>query len=432
VVEYRAVDDAGTPEAWKSVTVNIDTRKPVTRPLHAVGVMRTATAKVGLRVDDEDPQGGKATVKIVISTWGGRDVKTVTRTGQDTNTDLTVAFRCDLPAGFYRVRIEARDGAGNWAATVGKTRLIVTRWMRVQKFGAVVVPPNRLAYVSGTPIPRIDTGAHDRHGVRMYLSNGKLRDYPGGQARYGLSNLNTYRLTGDEFYLRRAAAQAQRLLDTRIQKGKAWYYPQRYTRYRHSKHDNGELMKEPWYSGMAQGQVVSFMVAMYEATGDKKYLLAARSTMYSFLFIGPASRPWTMTVDGSQRLWIQEWPRLPLDHTYNGHMISSFGLYDYWRVTNDGLALLLFRATASTALDQAPNFRRPGRASSYCLLHRTPNEKYHGIHITCFRHLHNFTGEPGFAQAAETYTRDYPGVMALPPAGSGGEMQSLMSESLGD
>ena len=119
-------------------------------------------------------------------------------------------------------------------------------------------------------------------------------------------------------------------------------------------------MKNPWYSGMAQGQVLSFMVRMHEATGEDKYLSAAQATLYSFLPPGPASGPWTVTLDGAHRLWIQEWPRLPLDYTYNGHMISTFGLYDYYRVTKDTLALLLFREAATAALDYAPKFRRPG------------------------------------------------------------------------
>ena len=422
-VEFRASDADGNVEEWKNATVSIDTRRPSTRTLHAVGVMRTATAKVGFRVDDGVPNGGSAEARIVISSWAGREVETLTVGHQIIGTDLVARFCCDLPSGFYRLRVEARDCAGNAATTVGRTRLVVTGWRHVHAFGARMVAPNDLAYVSGTPTPLVDSLPHDSEGVRMYVSQGKLRNYPGGQARYGLDNLNTYRLTGDAFFLGRATAQAQRLLDTRVSYGRAWFYPQRYSRYRHSKTNNGELMKNPWYSGMAQGQVLSFMVRMYEATGEDKYLSAAQATLYSFLSPGPASGPWTVTLDGAHRLWIQEWPRLPLDYTYNGHMISTFGLYDYYRVTKDTLALLLFRETATAALDYAPKFRRPGSISAYCLLHGTPNAKYHMIHIACFRHLHDFTGEAGFARLADVYLRDYSDVR-------GAGLWSLMEESI--
>jgi hypothetical protein len=429
LVEFRALDADGNLEDWKSVTVNIDTRRPSALALHAVGVMHTATAKVGFRVDDKAPNAGLANATIVISTWGGRDIKTLKLNRQSIGTDLVARFRCDLPRGFYRLRVEAHDLAGNAATAVARTRLVVTDWMRIHEFGARLVDSGQPVYATGTPIPRVDTGPHDSEGVRMYVSGGQLRNYPGGQARYGLNNLNTYRLTGDTFYLRRATAQAQRLLETHISYDRAWFYPQRYSRYRHSKTNNGELMKNPWYSGMAQGQVLSLMVSMYEATGETKYLSAARATLYCFLYRGPASRPWVVTVDHSSRLWIQEWPRLPLDYTYNGHMISTFGLYHYYRVTKDTLALLLFRAAASAALDYAPKFRNPGAISSYCLLHRTANAKYHMIHIACLRIFFNFTGEVAFARFADAYLQDYSGPSGLEVNDGSGRLQNLMSDS---
>jgi hypothetical protein len=339
-----------------------------------------------------------------------------------------VSFRCDLPRGFYRLRIEARDLAGNMAKTAARTRLVVTDWMRLRGFGARMVEPSQLVYTGGTPIARVDSGAHDSDGVRMYVSGGQLKNYPGGQARYGLKNLNTYRLTEDAFFLRRATAQAQRLLDTRVEYGLAWFYPQRYSRYRHSKSDNGELMRNPWYSGMAQGQVLSLFVGMYEATGEAKYLAAARATLYGFLYRGPASRPWVTTMDSGGHFWVQEWPRLPIDYTFNGHMISAFGLYDYYRVTKDSLALLLFRAAASTALDYAPRFRRPGGISRYCLLHGTPNAKYH--HITCLKHLYTYTGEDAFLRLAKAYLLDYTPPSGLQPDNDPSGLQDLLSDSL--
>jgi hypothetical protein len=429
LVEFRAVDADGDVEEWRSVTVRIDTRRPSAILPHAVGVMRTCTARIDFRVADEAPGAGAADVTVVISTWDGHAVKTLRLRGQSTGVDHTARFTCDLPRGFYRVRLSARDAAGNPATAVAHTRLVVMRWMRLHSFGARMVGLGQLVYTTVTPIPRVDSLPHDRFGVRMYLSGGRLYNYPGGQARYGLQNLNTYRLTGDDFYLHPAAAQAQRLLDTHISVGGGWFYPLRFSRYRHSKTDNGELMRSPWYGGMAQGQGLSLMVSMYEVTGEKRYLSAAKATLNSFLRKGPVPGPWVVTLDGAQRLWIQEWPRLPLDYTYNGHMIATFGLYDYYRVTKDTTALLLFRAAASAALDYAPKFRRPGRISAYCLLRRTPNDKYHGIHIACFRHLADYTGEEAFRSWAEVYLQDYPDSSGLQSrASSDVDLLDLLSD----
>ena len=409
LVEFRALDGDGGIEEWKSVTVKIDTRRPSAVLLHPVGVMSSCTARIDFRVNDKTPGAGAADVTIVVRTRDGRTVKTLRLKRQTTGADLAVRFPCTLRRGYYRLSMSARDLAGNAASAADESRLMVIRWMRLHSFGAATIALGQRVYTTAQPVPLVDNAPHDKYGVRMYVSGGRLWNYPGGQARYGLQNLNAYRITEDEFYLRRATAQAQRLLDTHISVNGAWFYPLRFSRYRHSKTNNGELMKPPWYGGMAQGGALSLMVRMYEVTGDAKYLAAARATLNSFLRMGPATGPWVVNLDGLQRLWIQEWPRLPLDYTYNGHMIATFGLHDYYSLTGDTLALLLFRGAASAALDYAPKFRRPGSISRYCLLHGTPNEKYHGVHISCLRHLAVYTGEDAFRKWAEIYLGDYSG-----------------------
>jgi len=42
------------------------------------------------------------------------------------------------------------------------------------------------------PAPLVDTGVHDRHGVRMYHVDGRLRDHPVAQAQYGLYLVGLY------------------------------------------------------------------------------------------------------------------------------------------------------------------------------------------------------------------------------------------------
>jgi hypothetical protein len=411
LVEFRALDAAGTVEEWRSVTVKIDTRPPSVTLLHAVGAMRSSTAIVDYRVDDETPGAGAADVTYSVKLMSGRSIKTFVLRDRAVGSELSAKFWCDLPRGSYRIHLTARDLAGNEAVAGVDTRLVVTPWMRLHLFEVPIVSPGQSAYATSTPIPLVDNGLHDAQGVRMYRGvGGRLADYPGGQARFGLANLNSYRLTNNEVYLTRAIAQAHRLLDTHVRVGSAWFYPQRYSRYRHSVvGDSGSLMRNPWYSGMAQGQVISFMVGMYEATGQARYKTAARYTLNSFLDLGPRKGPWTVNLDGSRRYWIQEWPKLPLDNTFNGFMISSFGLYDYYRLTKDTLALVLFRAAASTALDYAPRFRRPGHPSVYCLLHKQTNLKYHFVHVACLRHLGDFTGDDRFRDMAALFLADYSG-----------------------
>lgn len=411
LIEFRGRDMGGDTGEWGSVTVRIDTRPPTGVLLHAVGVMRTTTARIDFRVDDESPGSGAADVTLAVRTRGGKLVQKLQLRAQRAGKSSVAKFSCRLPSGFYRIRMKTRDLAGNEAVAVSERRLVVTRWMALHRFKVPIVPLSKLAFVTGTPRPLVDNGPHDRQGVRMYRTpSGQLREYPGGQARYGLANLNSYRLTGNVLYLTRATAQARRLLKTRVKAGQGWFYPQGYSRYRHATRGTAaELMVRPWYGGMAQGQIVSFMVAMYQTTGETKYLTAARYTLNGLLRFGPRSGPWVTNVDRRKQFWIQEWPKPRLDDTYNGFMIASFGIYEYYRETGDSLALLLFRAAASTALDNAARFRNPGRPSVYCLLHRTINLKYHFVHVACLRRLAIYTGDDRFSRMASTFIRDYPG-----------------------
>ena len=57
---YYAVDVAGNRETTQSLTVNIDTSKPVTRAPRAAKVKRGRTASLKYEVRDATPNGGAA------------------------------------------------------------------------------------------------------------------------------------------------------------------------------------------------------------------------------------------------------------------------------------------------------------------------------------------------------------------------------------
>ena len=110
------------------------------------------------------------------------------------------------------------------------------------------LPANDRPFSTSGITPREDSGIHDGEGVRMRRTDGQLFDFPRGQASYGLDNLNSYRLTGDKFYLDRSLAQAERLVSYHDEGGGAWYYPNYPTRYRHGR--PGELIEAPYYSAL--------------------------------------------------------------------------------------------------------------------------------------------------------------------------------------
>lgn len=281
---------------------------------------------------------------------------------------------------------------------------------RLNAYDVVDLPFIERPNSSWSKVPRIDTGAHDRYGVRMLRIDGKLYNYPGAAASYGLRNINTYHVTGDTFYLRRAEAQAQRMIHIHTATGPlaAWYFPNRYARDRHNQ--RGELVRPPWYSAMAQGLVLSLFSRLSDLTGVQKWRDAADHTFASFLRPGPCAGPYTVNVDAAHYYWLQEWPwpHMKPDDTLNGHIFSSFGLYDYYLLTADPTALALFRGALTTVEHYFPAFRNPGWISHYCLAHLACNPKYHQIHVQLMLQLYTITQDLTFARFADRLENDYP------------------------
>ena len=120
--EYRSVDVDGDLEAPKSLTVRIDTTRPVTRALASATVARYHTATLRLRVNDTVAPKAKVTVKIYRS---GVWKKTLPLGLRATNRDLRYSFTCKLPRGTYTWRVFATDLAGNQQRKVGYNRLVV-------------------------------------------------------------------------------------------------------------------------------------------------------------------------------------------------------------------------------------------------------------------------------------------------------------------
>ena len=249
------------------------------------------------------------------------------------------------------------------------------------------------------PVPIVDGGLHDADGVRMVWRNGRLYNRVSAQAFYGLDNLASYTLTGDPFYLARAEAQAQRLIDRRILVGKAWFHPVDFPFHE---------MKPPWYSAMGHGLALKLFTALYRVTGEPIYLQAAQATFASFLHRGPSSSPWIVSVDANGYLWLQEYPSRPPDPVLNGHIYSAYGLYDYFQATHDERALELFDGAVTTVLHYASWFRQPGWMSFYRFSRTVTFARYHETHIHLFLTLYTLTGMTGLARLADEFVRDYP------------------------
>jgi hypothetical protein len=121
--QYR--DAAGNVLAC-SAAITLDTKKPTPTGTKAVSVRRGAKATLCFRIKDPAPNAGKANVKILIRTFGGKLVKTVTFRNRPVAKALEYRFVCRLPKGSYRFLVYATDVAGNRQAKVARNTLKVT------------------------------------------------------------------------------------------------------------------------------------------------------------------------------------------------------------------------------------------------------------------------------------------------------------------
>jgi hypothetical protein len=277
-----------------------------------------------------------------------------------------------------------------------------------KQFGYAIydLPREAYPYSLGYAIPRVDTDVHDSTGVRMYKIGTTLYDHPVGQAQYGLNNLESYLFTGDTFYLQRAQAQAQRLMARARNFNGGWYisYP-----FNFDLHGiPSARVYAPWYSSMAQGQALSLFVRLYDVTGQSQYRTAADGVFTTFLLPRGKAAPWTVFVDASGYLWLEEYAGPVPDRTYNGHMFAAWGIWDYWRLTKDDRARRLWDGALSTAGIYAQAFRTPLWVSKYCLAHRVLSASYHAAVIGEFATLYTMSRNPGFALNVDNYEDDYP------------------------
>ena len=269
------------------------------------------------------------------------------------------------------------------------------------------LPADMLAF-EGTSLVEI-YGTRDATGAVQFLhTDGQWYDHPVGQAQYVVNMLRNYRISPDPEYLRLAIANAERLLARAVRHQGAIFFPYGFDFVLHGR----GTMRAPWYSGMAQGIALSGFVRLYQVTSDARWLQAAHETFASFTVARQDGNPWVATVE-NDLLWLELYPWLPLDHTYNGHNFASFGLYDYWRLTDSADAEQLLIGAITTTERFVNIARVPGGVSNYCLAQscldrRVRNPDYHLSVIGQFIQLYRYTRNETFGRLADAFTADYP------------------------
>jgi hypothetical protein len=178
----------------------------------------------------------------------------------------------------------------------------------------------------------------------------------------------------------------------------------------------GDKLAPPWYSAYTQGLMLSAFVRLYEATGQETWRAAADSTFFTlFQFregFAPATptKPWVSFLTDDKFLWFEQYPasKIP-SYVVHAHVATAFAVYDYWDMTGNRGAALLFRGAATSVVHYLPLIRNRGTEARYRLGDSGGQRIYHRLFVRQLRVLGRMTGEPSFGRRAaqlETDVRD--------------------------
>jgi hypothetical protein len=168
-------------------------------------------------------------------------------------------------------------------------------------------------------------------------------------------------------------------------------------------------LNPPWYSSLAQGEAVSFLVRAARVLGRSDLFELAEQAAIPLL---DADSPLvTPTPEGPV---LQEYPTDPPAHVLNGWFLSLWGLYDLAHAGRppsyaSEAAAGAFTAGAATLAARIDRYRTPVGWSLYDLYpHPLPNVAspfYHRLHIQQLRRQQELLPDPRLAALAVEWDR---------------------------
>ncbi|MDP2173679.1 MAG: D-glucuronyl C5-epimerase family protein [Candidatus Cloacimonadaceae bacterium] len=249
----------------------------------------------------------------------------------------------------------------------------------------------------------------DENGVSLFAFQGQDYYHPvmiGQRCQQALSDFNN---TNDQRYLNYVRASIEALsqratrLEDKILFPYEFDYPAGMTNITYI---------APWYSGMAQGILLSLFSRMYYLTGETRYRELADSTFATLRDLDSPipcvyiSKGDTLGVaDGYY--WVDEYPHPTQRFVLNGSIIGSFGLYDYWWVFGNKKAARFFSKQMTTVRDNILLYRNPAGKSYYCLKFRFPDPLYHALHQILLNQCFIYTGDLYFQAVSQLLYTDF-------------------------
>jgi heparosan-N-sulfate-glucuronate 5-epimerase len=204
--------------------------------------------------------------------------------------------------------------------------------------------------LDGRGIPRV------RYGRR-----GPARYNPVTVAQYGLQEFSYFASGRGRSHLANAERAAAWLMRTQEANGR-WLY-------RFAWHLRGSRvgLRPPWASAMAQGQAMSLLTRVFRATGDDRYLVAARRAR---LPLERSVSAGGLAASFRGRGVYEEYPTRPPSLVLNGFMFTLLGLHDLQNTAPNRRTKRLLHDGLESLAALLPLYKRPV-GSLYDLGHLT-------------------------------------------------------------
>jgi hypothetical protein len=203
---------------------------------------------------------------------------------------------------------------------------------------------------------------------------------------YSIMCHHLFTTKGDSSYYWKFCRQVENLLDTSaydvLNDGRAIAYAYRFTYFEHT---------PPWYSGMAQGLVLSVLLRYMELHPEAD--LDDHCRRVAWFMMLPEKEGGTLGAfpDGSP--FIEEYPRAKSSkQVLNGGINAFIGLYEYsLHFPDDFRAALLVRRIFKGIIDNFKHYTLPGWCR-YDLGTKSVSNSYMRYHLYQLQHLHELSG----------------------------------------
>jgi heparosan-N-sulfate-glucuronate 5-epimerase len=248
-------------------------------------------------------------------------------------------------------------------------------------------------------------GHFDASGIPLLDYHGTigLQYNPIAIAQWGLANYNIFGETREPARKKAVLKSAEWLAENLERNSHGlWVWNH------HFDWEYRDLLKAPWYSGLAQGQGVSLLLRAHGISGDRKYKDAADAAFVSLT--RPISDGGVLFEDADRNLWIEEYVVDPPTHILNGFIWALWGVFDYALATSDRAAQEVFARGVET-LRRSLTAYDTGYWSLYELTATTAASKlkmiaspfYHRLHTVQLRVMTEMTGDDCFSAVAKRW-----------------------------